>query len=367
MSSASDSDEDTRSPAQRIKDGQEEFAEETKAGDALLKKVTKGEARPLSDFFFCIISARRPGNVVKMESTLKGCSPTWIVATGDKKAYEEGGATKVIEGGGLCASRNKGLELAKKLNKPCVQLSDDLKTISFVSCKEDKNWTKPSSLSAANLRAKSGQIEPVSPGAAAQYIDYQSKQTQSKLGGTYPCGNAGQGCAMAPVAAEHFVVGDFFVSQPSATCRFDEELTLKEDYDFTCQHIHLYGRVARCNRLTLLAEHYVNEGGAVSIRNATEEKKNIKRLRSKWPGVFLGSPRGDSEVRLIWDKRDVVLGGNRVFETYDVRGKLTVYDKDEQKDIRRKRLAKGEKRLAEAHASCLEEALLPPAAKKAKK
>ena len=207
----------------------------------------------------------------------------------------------------------------------------------------------------------------MSPGAAAQYIDYQSKQTNSKLGGTYPCGNAGQGCAMAPVAAEHFVVGDFFVSQPSATCRFDEELTLKEDYDFTCQHIHLYGRVARCNRLTLLAEHYVNEGGAVSIRNATEEKKNIKRLRSKWPGVFLGSPRGDSEVRLIWDKRDVVLGGNRVFETYDVRGKLTVYDKDEQKDIRRKRLAKGEKRLAEAHASCLEEALLPPAAKKAKK
>ena len=72
-------------------------------------------------------------------------------------------------------------------------------------------------------------------------------------------------------------------------------------------------------------------------------------------------------LRLIWDKRDVVLGGNRVFETYDVRGKLTVYDKDEQKDIRRKRLAKGEKRLAEAHASCLEEALLPPAAKKAKK
>ena len=30
--------------SQRIKDGQAEFAEETKAGDALLKKVTKGEA-----------------------------------------------------------------------------------------------------------------------------------------------------------------------------------------------------------------------------------------------------------------------------------------------------------------------------------
>ena len=27
------------------------------------------------------------------------------------------GASQVIEGGGFCASRNKGLELAKKLNK----------------------------------------------------------------------------------------------------------------------------------------------------------------------------------------------------------------------------------------------------------
>ena len=73
MSSASDSEEDTRSPAQRIKDGQAEFAEETKAGDAP-QKSRRAKLRPLSDFFFCIIDARRPGNVVKMESTLKGCS-----------------------------------------------------------------------------------------------------------------------------------------------------------------------------------------------------------------------------------------------------------------------------------------------------
>ena len=129
----SDSEEDTRPPAQRIKDGQKAFGEETKKGDALIKKACGGTARPLSDFFFCIISARRPGNVVKVESALKGCDVTWIVAAGDKEAYEQGGATQVIEGGKLCASRNKGLELARKLKKPCVQLSDDLKQISFVS------------------------------------------------------------------------------------------------------------------------------------------------------------------------------------------------------------------------------------------
>ena len=243
-------DDSDRPPAEHIKDGQRAFRKQTKKGDALLKKACGGKERPLADFFFCVISAGRPGNVIKVESALEGCDVTWIVATGDKQAYAAGGASKVIEGGKLCASRNKGLELARKLKKPCVQLSDDLKKISFVSSKEDRNRADGRVYqSEANRRARAAVIEVVSPGAAAQYIDVQSKATSSKLGGTYPCGNAGQGCSMGIVAAEHFVVGDFFVSQPESTITFDEELTLKEDYDFTCQHIHAFGRVARCNRL----------------------------------------------------------------------------------------------------------------------
>ena len=97
----------------------------------------------------------------------------------------------------------------------------------------------------------------------------------------------------------------------SSTCQFDEEMKLKEDYDFTCAHLKAYGKVCRFNRILLHAQHYVNAGGAVDVRNHTEEKRNIQILRRKWPGVFLNSPRGDTEVRLRWDMRDRTLGGTR--------------------------------------------------------
>ena len=117
-------------------------------------------------------------------------------------------------------------------------------------------------------------------------------------------------------------------------------MTLKEDYDFTCQHIYEFGRVARCNRLLILAEHYVNAGGAVAIRNSKREAQNIKHLRAKWPGVFLVSPRGPSEVRLIWAKRDVTIGGDRIYEPDPRNPGRAIYDQEEARRAREKRLAK---------------------------
>ena len=97
-------------------------------------------------------------------------------------------------------------------------------------------------------------------------------------------------------AASHFVVGDFVVVQPSSQLRWDEAMTLKEDYDFTCQHIYEFGRVARCNRLLILAEHYVNAGGAVAIRNSKREAQNINRSLSALGDVIAALGGGASHV-----------------------------------------------------------------------
>ena len=48
----------------------------------------------------------------------------------------------------------------------------------------------------------------------------------------------------------------------SSIPRFDCEMTLKEDYDFTAQHLHTYGQIARLNRVFVKAKHYTNAGGA---------------------------------------------------------------------------------------------------------
>lgn len=302
------------------------------------------DARPPSDFAFYVVSHKRPENVKAMEARLQGCAPCWVVGQGEAPAYQEAGATRVLEGGALCASRNLALEDAFKQSKVCVQLSDDVDRLEFVDSPLDKNWTKPKSLSEANARANAAKRVAVSFADAARYVEACARAAHAYLGGVYPNANAGQGCGGPVVATQHFVVGDFTVVAPS-TPRYDEKMTLKEDYDLTCQHLFTYGAVGRCNRLLIYARHYTNEGGAVAIRNSRSEATNIALLRAKWPGCFLNSPRGTKEVRLRWDLRDELIGGTRVFEPDPKNPGRAIYDQKLAREVRKKRLLKENNRL----------------------
>merc|ERR1712226_487585 len=89
--------------------------------------------------------------------------------------------------------------------------------------------------------------------------------------------------------------------------RFDEEMTLKEDYDFTCAHIKAHGSVMRLQRMTLSVKHYSNTGGAVDERDKKGEKErmNIAILNKKWPRCFRANPKRNNEVIMRW-KADAV-------------------------------------------------------------
>jgi hypothetical protein len=63
---------------------------------------------------------------------------------------------------------------------------------------------------------------------------------------------------------------------------FDEKLTLKEDYDYTLQHLKKYGNTFRYQKYLFEFQHYKNKGGAVDYRTETEEQKNINYLFAKW-------------------------------------------------------------------------------------
>ena len=99
--------------------------------------------------------------------------------------------------------------------------------------------------------------------------------------------------------------------EPGCALRFDERMTLKEDYDFTAQHLAKHGAVARSNRVWVTALHYKNEGGAVADRNDEKEQFNIALLKYKWPGAIAKHPtRGENEVFFAWSRRTVELGGS---------------------------------------------------------
>ena len=78
-----------------------------------------------------------------------------MVGKGEAEAYRRAGAAAVEEGGGLCASRNLALRLARAAGRHCVQVSDDIRgDVAFYHDAEPRAPAKTSeALRAAKERA----------------------------------------------------------------------------------------------------------------------------------------------------------------------------------------------------------------------
>jgi hypothetical protein len=64
--------------------------------------------------------------------------------------------------------------------------------------------------------------------------------------------------------------------------RFDERLKVKEDYDYSMQHIAKYGGVLRYMKYGIDVVHLTNEGGCVSYRTKDVEMDAYNTLLKKW-------------------------------------------------------------------------------------
>lgn len=64
--------------------------------------------------------------------------------------------------------------------------------------------------------------------------------------------------------------------------RFDERLRVKEDYDYSMQHIYKYGGVLRTHKYGIDVIHLTNEGGCVGYRTKEVEMDAYKTLLGKW-------------------------------------------------------------------------------------
>mmetsp|Transcript_45850 Transcript_45850/g.147230 ORF Transcript_45850/g.147230 Transcript_45850/m.147230 type:complete len:445 (-) Transcript_45850:77-1411(-) len=260
------------------------------------------------DIHFCVVSARRTdepqgikGCMIVQESfKAAGIKPRWYVDAKSLQNYRRLGFDAVADGGSLCGARNKALAEAKKLGKACCQVSDDISRWVYYGALDNIHATKDQD--EANRLSRRARRLVISPVAAARFLLARMRASElgPKLGGVLPTGNIARGLAHASVTTHHFILGDFFVSEAQSEVRFDPKLTLKEDYDFTCSHIERHGAVLRCNRMVLDVAHYSNAGGAVSIRNAAEEQKNIKILMTKWPKAIRKHPTRENEVMLAW-------------------------------------------------------------------
>lgn len=222
--------------------------------------------------YIAVISHQRPMNVGKILNLLK-LQPTFFVGKGEKRYYEMAGARNVIEAGGLCESRNLALRLS--LGTQCLQMSDDV--------------TRFRALRGVN------QVEEISFTKAVKELKEGMSKVGASLGGIAPTNNAF--FAKTKINTKAFILGDFFISD-DPTVGFDESLRLKEDYDFTLQHLKKRGVVCRCDWLMANFKHRTNSGGAVSYRTKALELESILRLKEKWGDLIGSNPRGETEIRL---------------------------------------------------------------------
>lgn len=232
-----------------------------------------------------VLSAGRPGNVPAMQEHLAGLDSWWVIPEEDDVAYAEAGvsADRMIydQGRGIAAARNLAISHAASftLDALCVQVSDDLTSISRLS-----TFGGPRRSSKYNMRDALADLT----GALSYHDAY--------LAGCSPTANAFY--ASERVHRKAFIVGDLIAIRTDTPLRFDERLSLKEDYDYTLQHYTTHGRVARCDYLLPAFRHRTNPGGAVAYRTAELEQEAITLLKAKWPGYVRDNPRRPNEILL---------------------------------------------------------------------
>jgi len=190
---------------------------------------------------------------------------------------------------------------ARMAGKVCVQLSDDISAWEYRDGANAAVRTDDA-MNAAHAKARRYIVSPV---AAARFIAAKMRSAeapQPKLGGVYMLGSCARTFVGEAFVRQHFILGDFFVVDHDSKVNFDDEMRLKEDYDFACAHIKAHGSVMRCNRMTLNVKHYDNGGGACTNRDkkGQEEKRNVDILHRKWPGCFRANPKRKGEVIMKW-------------------------------------------------------------------
>lgn len=198
----------------------------------------------------------------------------FCVKNGEKELYKKNGCKNVFETGSLMQSRNAALEMAFKENKICVQLSDDLKKVTT-----NKNFTDK----------KNVDLDTV----INEMVIVFNKVKGVYLMGVAPTSN--DFYAKNKISKNTFCIGDLIFIKPNPL-RFDSLLTLKEDYDYTLQHLEKYKNTFRYQKYLFEFEHYKNKGGAVDYRTEKEEQKNIKRLFQKWGDKIRFNPKRKNEI-----------------------------------------------------------------------
>lgn len=235
----------------------------------------------MSNFHLAIISTGRPGNVEFMQKLCEPLECHWYVNNGERSVYEFAGAQHVHDmATNICEARNNALNAAAFMNAPCIQLSDDLRSIKTISLGAD-----------GKRKTTYDTVKNV-----CNEMIFRLQETGLIYGGiavsSNPLNYNGE-----DESTDKLIVNDFICMMPSKY-RFDENLALKEDYDMSIRQLIEVGGVLRMNNVLCDFPHRQNKGGANDYRNDITEGEATKKLLAKWPNFVKMNSRRPGQVLL---------------------------------------------------------------------
>jgi len=101
-----------------------------------------------------------------------------------------------------------------------------------------------------------------------------------------------------PFNTTAYIGGPFQVILKDNILRYDEDLPLKEDYDFTLQNMHKYNGCLRVNFLCYDVKQAEQSGGCATYRNNDREKQQFIALQKKWGNKII---REDTKSKRNFD------------------------------------------------------------------
>jgi len=216
------------------------------------------------------------GRSFRVEEQEKICGKaTWFVPFEEVNEYKEAGAGNVIESPpGLSASRNAVLEEAFKNNQNCIMLDDDIK--GYKRVKDDKS------------------LEDIS---FKEVIVHLKREINIfKFAGVSEDSNLFYFDPNRPISKKSLIACTYLV-KPS-TPRFDTNLAVSEDMDFTLQHISKYGASIRLNYLRNYHYGTMMDNKKLTFKRTIEggieysidvQKHSFDYLMKKWKGKVRSS------------------------------------------------------------------------------
>lgn len=85
-----------------------------------------------------------------------------------------------------------------------------------------------------------------------------------------------------PISTIAYIGAPFQAVLNGNTVRYDENIPLKEDYDFSLQNMNWYRKVLRVNKAYYNVRQVEQAGGCSAMRNIDEEIRQMKLLKRKW-------------------------------------------------------------------------------------